>query len=195
MRNELISITLSEVDGIGLLSFTSEFFYSGKLRKRLLPEDYEYMESDFFRDITIIIDSFIESFPHRQISQIESQIKQKSPSSVQVVDAVNIQTDTSFEFHYGSWFVCSENPLDLTFKKHNELLGCYARIPSGNWRGGFARWAATVLQSSKVTCFGTMDVDDSYLTVCFWPVEAKVIESHLEPIMNKYGLKISKHSS
>ena len=193
MRNELISITLSEVDGIGLLSFTSEFFYSGKLRKRLLPEDYEYLESDFVRDITIIIDSFIESFPHRQISQVGYQQRQKSPSTA-VVDAVNIHTDTLFEFHYGSWFVCSENPLDLTFEEHNELLGYYAKIPSGNWRGGFARWAATALQSTKAACFGIMDEDNSYLTVCFWPVEAKVIESHLEPIMKKHGLKISKQN-
>jgi len=151
------------------------------------------MESDFVRDITIIIDSFIESFPHRQISQVEDQKKQKSPSTA-VVYAVNIKTDIPFEFYYGSWFVCSENPLDLTFEEHNELLGCYSGIPSGNWRGGFAQWAGKVLQSTKVICFGIMDVDDSELTVCFWPVEAKVIESHLEPIMNKYGLKISKHS-
>jgi hypothetical protein len=120
MRNDLISITLSESDGIGRLSFTSEFFYSGKFRKRLLPEDYRYMKSDFFRDITIIISSFIESFPHRQISRVEYHPrKKKSPSCADVVDVVNVQTDTPFEFHYGSWFVCSANPLNLTFEEHN----------------------------------------------------------------------------
>ena len=184
------------MDGIGLLSFTSEFFYSGKLRKRLLPEDYKYMESNFFRDITIIIDSFIESFPHRQISRVERQIKQKTRSSVQVADEVNVQTDTHFEFRYGSWFVCSEHPLSLTFEEHNELLGIYAGIPYGNWRGGFTRWAAKVLQSTRVTCIGGMsDPDETESFLCFWPVDLQIIKSHLEPILSKYNLKISRPSS
>ncbi len=196
MRNELISITLSEMDGIGFLSFTSEFFYPGKFRKRFSPEDRKYMESDFFRDITTIIDSFIESFPHHQISRVERQIKQKTRSSFQVLNEVNVQTDTHFEFCYGSWFVCSENPLSLTFEEYNELLGIDAGIPYGNWRGGFTRWVAKVLQSTMVTCIGGMsDPDETESFLCFWPVDLQIIESHLEPIMNKYGLKISKHSS
>ena len=185
MRDENIPIKLSEINGIDLLSFFLEYIRT--------EFGLESMREDGVRDTaSLVVDAFIESFPYHQVSQVDYEIKQKTPLSVATVEATNIQEDTPFDFRYGSWFVCSEYPLVLKFKEHNELLGYGARIPSGNRHGRFARWAAKVLHATKATCIGVMDLDSCELAVCFWPVELKVIESHLQPILDKYGLGISK---
>jgi len=173
-----LSIVLGEATGVRLLTFWFAYF----------PEEQ-------MRDLASIVDAFIQSFPYQQISRLE-YLKRRRTSSAGP-EVVNVQADSFFELEEGEWyadqgcwFVCSEHPLGLTFEEHNELMGYSANIPDSDWRGGFSRCASKVLQSTRATCFGIIDVDSSYLTVCFWPVEQQVIESHLEPILHKHGLRI-----
>lgn len=147
------------------------------------------------RNLASIVDAFIQSFPYHQVSRLEYRERQKTSSAGPEV--TNVEADSIFELEEGEWhadegcwFVCSKHPLELTFKEHNELMGYSASIPDSDWRGEFARCTSKVLQSTKATCFGIVDVDSSHLTVCFWPVEQQVIESHLEPILHKHGLRI-----
>jgi hypothetical protein len=161
-RDKDLSIVLGETNGVSSLTFWRVFFPG---------------------DLASIVDAFIESFPYHEVSGVECRVDETR--YCQTVNMVNVRADVPFQFEDGSWFVCSEHPLELTFEEHNELMGCDARIP-----GGFSRMASKVLHSTKATCFGIMDVDSSHLTVCFWPVEQEVIESHLEPILHEHGLRI-----
>ncbi|MHC4212636.1 MAG: hypothetical protein ACYSWP_04595 [Planctomycetota bacterium] len=154
------------------------------------------MSEDGVKDTaSTVVNSFIKSFPHHQVSEVHWHKEQKSPSCATKMEAGNVQTDKPFDFFYGSWFVCSEYPLHLTFKEHNELLGWYAKIPSSNWRGRFIQWTAKVLNTTNATCIGIMDPDDCELTVFFWPVELEVIKSHVEPIMSATGLRMPNFTS
>ncbi|MBN1764773.1 MAG: hypothetical protein JW860_05905 [Sedimentisphaerales bacterium] len=134
----------------------------------------------------LLVDSFIESFPYRQVSQVEWGMEKVGRTEQEVTQ--NIVSDTPFILEYGSWFVCSENPLRLKFEEYNKLLGYKADIPIAGPK--LLSWAAKVLESTRVTCFSTLDVDCTELTVFFTPENIKTIQSHIEPILNSHSLKL-----
>ena len=179
MRTDEPLIMLSEVDHVCSLAVSFEHVPDQEMSVSVGP----------------LVDGFISSFPCCKVSAVIHDTRKLNASGYGPVAPKNIKSDNPFQFEYGCWFICSEKPLGMKFAECNKMLGWGARIPFGNWRSDFTRWAADILQRTGASCIAVMDVDNSRLTICFWPADKQEILGHVKPIAEKLGLRISTENT